>query len=179
MNFKKLKIKNSYLITRKPFIDDRGFFARTYCNKEYSNFLKNKIVQTNLSYNKSIHTLRGLHYQIKSSAEDRILHFIKGDCFTVIIDLRKNSKTYMQKIELKVSSKKHNSIIVPKGCANGFLTLTKNTYIAYQVTSSFSPNNYCGIRYNDPTFKIKWPYRPKVISQKDLNLPDYKDKHNL
>ncbi len=176
MQFKKLNIDNSFLITRKPFVDKRGFFSRTYCKKKYFKFLKNKIVQTSLSYNKSKHTLRGLHYQIKTSAEDRILHFIKGDCFTVIIDLRKHSKTYMKKIELKVSSKKNHSIIVPKGCANGFLTLTKDTYIIYQMTSAFSPKNYSGIRYNDPLFKINWPFKPRVISKKDQNLPDYKLK---
>ena len=141
---------------------------------------KNKIdfevFQGNISENFKKHTMRGFHYQKSPSKESKIISCVTGSIFNVVIDLRVTSKTYLKNVSLKISSINRESVYVPSGCANAFLTLSDDTIVHYYMGDYFSPETYCGIRYNDPMFSIEWPYEPKVISLKDLKIPDFKDK---
>ena len=98
---------------------------------------------------------------------------VTGDLYNVVIDLRENSSTYHEWVAISLSSEKRESIHVPAGCANAFLTTIDNTIVHYYMGDSFNPDTYYGIRYNDPMFSIKWPCEPEVISDKDLNIADY------
>ena len=174
MNFRELAIKDAYLITPDIHSDKRGNFNRSFCQKEFKkNGIEKDIAQGNISENPSKHTLRGFHYQVKPHEESKTISCITGSIFNVIIDLRKESSTFLKYISLSISSKSKQSIFVPKGCANGWITLENNTIIHYYMGSFYKPGFDKGIKFNDNFFKIKWPYQPKVISEKDLSYPDF------
>ena len=176
MIFKKLNIKDAFLIKPEKNYDLRGAFFRTFCQKEMNKYgLNFKINQCNLSYNKKKYTFRGLHYSSNSHKENKILFVVNGSIENHMIDLRKNSNTYLKKIKLKLDSAKNNLIYVPTGCANGFLTLKKNTLVHYYMDNFFNKKKliYKGIRYSDPFFKIKTERIPVVISKNDQNLSNF------
>ncbi len=174
MIIKKTKIKGVFIIDPSPFKDDRGIFRRNFCKDEMKIFIKNeKIMQANLSLNYKKFTLRGFHYQKGSKAEGKLLSCLNGEIYDAVLDLRKNSPTYLKTFEIKLSDKNMRSIFIPKGCANAFLTLKNNTLVHYYCTNKYNPKYENGIRFNDPTFKIKWPNQPKVISRKDKNWDNF------
>ena len=177
MKFKKLKIKGAFLIKHSLFQDDRGKFGREFCSEMFKKNLKlklkYKVSQTNISINKNSGTLRGFHYQIGKSAEIKIISVYQGEIFNVILDLRKNSKSYKKWICFKINSKKVHSFVIPEGCANAFITLKKDTIVHYITNKKYNKKNERGVRYNDPKFKIKWPLIPKTISNKDLKWKNY------
>lgn len=174
MRLQKLKISGAYLIEPKPFIDSRGFFRRNFCKNEMKIFMKNeKIVQANISYNAQKHTLRGFHYQTGKHAEGKLLTCLNGEIFDVLIDLRKNSKTYLKCEKIILNEKNMRSLFVPKGCANAFLTLKNKTLVHYYCTNIYSPKFEKGIRFNDPIIKVKWPKKPSIISEKDKSWKDF------
>ena len=177
MKFVKTDIKDCLLIKSNIIKDNRGSFTRTFCEKLYQkNKIKFKVKQTNISENLKKGTFRGFHYQNKSYSENKIINCISGSIFNVIIDLRKKSHTYKKIYVTKISSKNKNSIFIPAGCANGFLTLQDNTYINYLMSDFYERNldKYSGIRFDDKLFtKIKWPLKFKVISKKDLSYPNF------
>jgi dTDP-4-dehydrorhamnose 3,5-epimerase len=169
--FKETKIKGLYLIKPKIFKDDRGNFFRYFCSDEYKKiFFKNAILQTNICTNKKKGILRGLHYQSKPHDETKIVTCISGEIYDVAVDLRKNSKTYMKYFGTILSEKNKNILLIPKGFAHGYITLRKNSTIAYLVDANYSPFAEKGIKYNDKKINIKWPIKPKYISKKDTNL---------
>jgi|TARA_B100000767_G_C19647783_1_gene485375 dTDP-4-dehydrorhamnose 3,5-epimerase len=169
--FKKTKIKGLYLIKPKIFKDDRGEFFRYFCSDEYKNiFFKNRILQTNICINKKKGILRGLHYQKKPYEETKIVTCISGEVYDVAVDLRKNSKTFMNYFGTKLSEKNKDILLIPKGFAHGYITLKKNSTVLYLVDSKYNPKLENGIKYDDKRLKIKWPLKPKYISQKDKEL---------
>ena len=177
MNFISQSISDLKLITPDLHKDERGVFRRSFCIEEYKkNQIDFKVFQGNISENFTKHTLRGFHYQKAPSKESKIISCVTGSLFNVVIDLRKKSKTYLKTVSLEISSVQRGSIYVPPGCANAFLTLSDKTIVHYYMGDSFSPESYFGIRYNDPMFSIDWPFEPKVISEKDLNIPDFKEQ---
>ena len=181
MKIKKTKINGCYEILFRRNRDKRGFFLRSYC----LNFLKLKkinfsIKQTNISYNKKKYTFRGYHYETKKFKENKIISALNGKALNITIDLRKNSKTYL-KVQKKIIKSNTNSILVPAGCANAFLTLENNTVIFYLMSDFFDRrdvNRYAGFKFNDPFFKIKLPAKPLVISKKDLSFKPFNSKIN-
>jgi dTDP-4-dehydrorhamnose 3,5-epimerase len=174
MNFIEQKIKGVYLIKPVLHKDERGVFRRSFCQDELSSIgIKFNVKQGNISENYKKHTLRGFHYQAYPSGESKIISCLTGSLFNVIIDLRKESATYLNWISTEISAVNKESIFMPIGCTNAFLTMSENTIIHYYMSDSFNPSGYRGIRFNDPMFKVKWPCEPKVISEKDLNLPDF------
>jgi dTDP-4-dehydrorhamnose 3,5-epimerase len=175
MIFIEQKIKGVYLIKPKSFNDERGVFRRNFCTKEFKKYnINNKVTQANISENINKYTLRGFHYQIYPYSEAKTLTCIKGNIYDVVVDLRKSSKTYLKWIAIKLNENNRWSIHVPKGCANAFLTLTKNCIIHYYCSNKYNSNKEKGIRYNDQIFKFKWPHKPKYISKKDRSHKDYK-----
>jgi len=176
MKFISQKIDSLFLIVPDVHQDERGVFRRSYCKDEMAqNGVEFNVMQGNISENFKKNTLRGFHYQLPPSNESKIITCVMGSLYNVVIDLRRKSKTYKQWAALEISSINRESICVPAGCANAFLTMEDNTVVHYYMGDSFSPNSYSGFRYNDPEFSVKWPCEPDVISKKDLNFPDFID----
>lgn len=173
MKIKKTNINKCYLIIPQKNNDLRGSFHRSFCEKILKkNKIKFHIKQTNISINKKKNTLRGFHFQKYPFSESKILNCINGSIYNVTIDLRKKSKTYLKKFSCKLNGKKNVSILIPAGCANAFLTLENNTIIHYYMDSFFEDNiktSYSGFRYDDEIANVKWPKKPRIISQKDKN----------
>ena len=177
MKFKKQNINNLILIEPEPYSDERGMFRRNFCEKEFKeNDLEINIAQANISENYIKHTLRGFHYQIEPYGETKTLSCIVGSIYNVVIDLRKNSPTYLEYSTFNLDEKNKYSLQVPSGCANAFLTLEQKTIVHYYCSQKYNPDAERGIRYNDPILNINWPHEPSVISQKDLNHPNYEKK---
>lgn len=175
MKFKPLTISGSYWISSEEFIDDRGKFFRVFCDKiMVDNNIAFSVKQTNVSINPSNHTMRGFHYQNPPFKESKILTCLSGAIYNVVIDLRKQSTTYLQHMVVEFSNQDAGSLFVPAGCANAFLTMESNTIIYYLMGSHFLPKSYNGFRYNDPFFNVKWPAQPKAISIKDSQYTDFK-----
>ena len=172
MILKKQQIKDVFLLDAECHRDERGLFRRHYCEKE----LKDKgidfsVKQGNVSENSKKHTIRGFHYQITPSKESKIISCISGSVFNVVIDMRKNSPTFLQYQEFNISALGRESLYIPVGCANAFLTLENNTLIHYYMNDFFTIDSL-GFRYNDPAFAINWPVKPKHMSEKDRNYLD-------
>ena len=176
MKFISQNINDLFLIIPDLHRDERGVFRRSFCKEIFEkNGVNFNSLQGNISENFNKHTLRGFHYQTSPSDESKIITCVTGALFNIVLDLRKKSKTYKQWSSLEIDSNKRQSIYVPAGCANAFLTLEDNTIVHYYMNDLYNPNTYKGIRYNDPLFSFKWPCEPKIISEKDLNLPDFID----
>lgn len=168
MIFNETKLKGSYIIELEPITDERGFFARSFDEKIFSNLgLSNNFVQSNISFNQKKGTLRGLHFQEKPYGENKLIRCTQGKAFEILIDLRINSPTYKKSIDVILSSENHKMIYVPEGFALGFQTLEDNTELFYQMSQYYEPNYSRGIIWNDPSLKISWPLIPTVISKKD------------
>lgn len=174
MRLIKTKIKGVFIIHHDPFKDKRGSFTRLYCKRIVNKKIEFDIKQSNFSINKKKYTLRGFHYQVGKYAENKIVICLRGKIYDIIVDLRKNSSTYKKYISVQLDNKKNNSILLPKGCANAFLTLVNNTEVLYYSSNFFNKRYERGVKYNDPLFHFKWPTKPKIISKKDKSYTNYK-----
>ena len=172
MLIKKTRFKNLYVIKKNKFKDNRGLFYRDFCNDELKK-LKFNIKQINISFNNKKHTLRGFHSQIKPNEEKKIITCVNGSILNISIDLRKKSKTYLKNYKIILSDKNKYSIHVPEGFANAYLSLEDKTKVLYYMSEFYKPSKEMNIRYDDKFFSIKWPHKPKVISKKDQNIPDF------
>lgn len=171
MLFEKQKIKGLVLIKPEPYLDKRGLFRRIYCLKELKKKKLNfKIKQINISENENIHTLRGFHYQKNPYSEDKIITCIQGKIHNIVIDMRKKSKTYMQWKSFSLSENNRLALLVPKGCANAYLTLKKKTWVLYFHSQFYKKGFEGSIKYNDPKFTFDWPHNPKTFSKKDNTI---------
>lgn len=174
MIFTETKLKGAFIIEPERVEDERGFFARTWCLKEFeAHNLNYRLFQTNISFNKKKGILRGMHYQIAPYEETKLVRCTSGAIFDVIIDLRLDSPTYKQWLGVELTSENYKMLYVPENFAHGFQTLQDNTEVTYQVTQFYSPESERGIRYDDPTFGINWKIDVQVISDKDKNCQDY------
>lgn len=170
LNFTETYLNGNYLITLKPKEDERGFFARYFCEREFSDQgLNTKWVQINNSMSKNKGTLRGLHYQKEPYAEVKLIRCLKGSIWDVVVDLRENSETFGKWFGAKLSDQNRKMMYVPKGFAHGFVTLEQNTEILYLVSSFYVPDSEGILIWNDPKVKIDWPIKYEVISNKDIN----------
>ena len=174
MIFTETEIPGAYVVELQRHQDDRGFFARGWCQTEFKQHgLAHQVAQMNISYNRHKHTLRGFHYQLAPAQEDKLLRCTRGAVHDVLIDLRPDSPTYKRHIELELTAANYRMLQVPKGCANAFLTLEDETEVTYLVSEFYTPGAERGVRWNDPAFGIRWPFPPAVISDKDRSWPDY------
>ena len=172
MIFTKTKIEGAYLLDVKQIQDDRGFFGRSYCKTEFEeNGLATTLVQVNVSSNVKKGTLRGLHMQIKPAEEAKLVRCTKGAIFDVLVDLRPQSKTFLQWFGTELTAESFKMLYVPEGCAHGYLTLLDHTDVMYQVSEFYTPSAERGFQWNDPSFAIEWPIDPIVISPKDQAHP--------
>lgn len=176
MQFSETKLGGAYIIEIEKLVDDRGFFARSWCQKEFeSHGLTSRMAQANISFNRKKGTLRGMHYQIAPYQECKIIRCTRGAIYDVIIDLRPDSPTYKQWTSVELAAESYTMFFVPENFAHGFQTLTDEAEISYQVTQFYTPGSEKGIRFDDPIFNIQWPLEVSVISDKDRTWPDYMD----
>ena len=177
-NIKETEIANAWTIEINSFNDFRGSFLNLFRNQDLS-FKKvwgdRNINQVNISRNLKSGTTRGLHLQLRNASEAKIINCLKGEIFDVVVDLRKDSKTYGKWVSIYLSSEKQNAIFVPEGCAHGFQTLEDNTEVIYFHSGNWDKDSESGIIWNDPVVGIKWPMSPTFISEKDLSLPFLKE----
>lgn len=174
MIFQETNLKNAYLIELQRLEDERGFFARAWCQREFTEHgLNPHLVQCNISFNKKKGTLRGMHYQLAPYEEAKLVRCIHGAIYDVIIDLRPASPTFKQYFGATLTAEARNMLYVPEGFAHGFLTLEDNTEIFYQMSEFYAPDYARGLRWNDPAFSIEWPAPVQVISERDAAYPDF------
>jgi len=168
MLFTETKLKGAYIIDVKRLEDERGFFGRSYCQREFEALgLNTNAVQANVSYNKKKGTLRGMHMQLAPHEETKLVRCTRGAIYDVIVDLRPDSPTFKQWIGVELTADSYRMLYVPEGFAHGFITLEDNTDVTYQVTQFYTPGAERGYRWDDPAFNIQWPIEPVVISEKD------------
>ena len=172
MRFTETRLKGAFIIEPERLEDERGFFARTFCQKEFeAHGLNPRLVQCNISYNKHKGTLRGMHYQVAPMAEAKLVRCTRGTIYDVIIDLQPESPTYCQWLAEELNAENSKIIYIPEGFAHGFQTLEDETEVFYQMAEFYSPEHAQGVRWDDPVFGIKWPLNSKIISEKDKNYP--------
>lgn len=177
MKFSETPLKGAFVIELEELQDERGFFARAWCAMEFEQHgLVPRVVQVNMSYNKTKGTLRGLHYQVAPYEESKFVRCTRGALYDIIVDLRKDSETYCQWYGIELTASDRNALYVPRGFAHGLQTLENDTEVFYQVSEFYTPGAERGARYNDPKFAIEWPLPVGGISEKDANWPDFESE---
>jgi dTDP-4-dehydrorhamnose 3,5-epimerase len=164
-----------FQIALEPIGDERGLFARSYCFESLrrAGAQFGAIRQMSISFNPRIGTLRGLHYQSLEKPEGKIVRVISGRIFDVALDLREQSSTYLRWCHAELGADAHDALLIPPGCAHGFLTLEDDTTVEYAMDADFDARLACGCRWNDPRFGIAWPFEPRLIGERDRNWPDF------
>jgi dTDP-4-dehydrorhamnose 3,5-epimerase len=174
MKFHQTPLKDAYLIELEKRGDDRGFFARFFCQREFAAAgLETEFVQANNSLSAKKGTLRGLHYQLAPAAEVKLVRCLRGALFDAIIDIRPDSPTYGRWFGAELNDDNRLMMYVPRGFAHAVLTLSDDTEVLYLVSDFYSPENERGVRWNDARFKVGWPIEPTEISAKDAAWPDF------
>jgi len=174
MTFTELSLKGAFIIDIEPIEDERGFFARSFCMKEFASYgLKVDVAQCNISFNKKKGTLRGMHFQFPPKAEPKLVRCTRGKIYDVIIDLRPDSPTYCLWESVELTADNYKALYIPEGFAHGFQTLEDNAEVFYQMYEFYTVEYASGIRWNDPVFGIKWPLANPIISEKDRSYRDF------
>jgi len=173
MIFEATKLKGAYIISPEPFQDERGFFARTFCRREFEEAIGyfKEFVQFNHSHTNRKGTLRGLHYQHPPDAEVKLIRCIRGGVYDVVVDIRQGSPTFLEHIALELTAENGKMIYVPEGFAHGFQTLAPHTELIYHHTAYYAPTSEGGLRHDDPRLGIEWPLRARGLSEKDRSHP--------
>ncbi len=174
MIFIETELAGVFEIEIEPKPDERGFFARTWCQNEFAEQgLDSHLVQCSLSHNTKRGTLRGMHFQAAPHGETKLVRCSKGAIYDVALDLRHDSKSYRRWVGVTLTAEKRNALYIPKGCAHGFLTLADDSEVLYQISDFYHADSARGVRWNDPAFGIAWPGEVEVISARDANYPDF------
>jgi dTDP-4-dehydrorhamnose 3,5-epimerase len=174
MIFTETKLKDAFIIDIEPHVDERGFFARSWSEDVFKlHGLNPRLVQCNISFNKTRGTLRGMHYQVAPFPEAKLVRCTRGALFDVIIDLRPDSPTFKKWVSVELTSQNHRSIFIPEGFAHGFQSLSDATEVFYQMTENYHAECSRGVRWNDVAFGIDWPFPPLVISDQDNAYLDF------
>jgi dTDP-4-dehydrorhamnose 3,5-epimerase len=162
------------VIELEKHADSRGFFARTYCEREFeAHGLKSRYMQCNVSFNKRKGTLRGMHFQTVPYEEAKVVRCTRGAIYDVIIDLRPASLTFKQHLAVVLSAESGKMLYVPEGFAHGFQTLEDDTEVFYQMSQFYAPEHGRGVRWNDPAFGIEWPEQERIILERDESYADF------
>jgi dTDP-4-dehydrorhamnose 3,5-epimerase len=173
VRFTQLEIAGAWLIDIEPHEDERGFFARTYCVREFAEHrLVTTIAQCSTSFNAKRGTVRGMHYQAEPHAEEKVVRCTAGAIFDAIVDIRPTSSTYLRWLGIELTARNHRMLYIPAGLAHGFQTLEDNTEVFYQISVDHEPAASRGIRWTDPALDIAWPIRDDVtVSRRDTSFP--------
>jgi dTDP-4-dehydrorhamnose 3,5-epimerase len=172
--FEETPLAGAYKITLDGIEDERGYFARQFCVREFGERgLMTRVAQVNASYNASRGTLRGLHYQLPPKPEAKLVRCVRGALHDVILDLRKGSQTFGQSFGQELSSANRSMMFVPAGFAHGFITLEDSTEVLYLMDEFYTPELQRGVRWNDERFAIRWPMTPTFLSPRDAAHRDF------
>jgi len=176
MRFVETALRGAWLIDLTPAQDARGYFARSFCMREFADHgLETSFVQHSTSYSAKQGTLRGMHFQHPPHSEAKLVNCSKGAIWDVIIDLRPSSSTYRGWQGFRLTAENRRQLYIPKGFAHGFQTLCDETEVGYLISEFYMPSAAGGVRYDDPAFAIQWPLPVTVISEKDAAWSDSKD----
>jgi dTDP-4-dehydrorhamnose 3,5-epimerase len=171
MLFRETKLSGSFEIELSPIGDERGYFARTFCQREFeANGLNHTVAQSSFSYNRQKGTLRGLHFQNAPFAEDKLVRCIKGQIYDVMVDLRLGSPTYGEWMGFELTESNNLQLYIPSGFAHGFQTLSDDCIVAYQISQFYEPSASSGVRWDDAQIAVEWPLKPTDQSPRDLAL---------
>ena len=174
MKFGATRINGAFLIELEPNHDERGFFARTFCEREFAEHgLVTRYPQCNLSYNRTRFTLRGLHYAAPPAREEKLVRCTRGSIYDVVLDLRGDSATCFQWCAVELTQENRRMLYIPAGVAHGFLTLEEHTEVFYQMGASYDPEAARTVRWDDPRFGVEWPHQPALMSDRDRSVPDF------
>lgn len=173
MIFIETKLKDAYVIDIEKHDDERGFFARSWCQREFeARGLNPRLVQCNISFNAHKGTLRGMHYQVKPFEESKLVRCTMGSIYDVIVDIRHDSPSFKQSFGIVLTPHNRKMLYVPEGFAHGFLTLQDDTEVFYQMSEFYMPESGRGFRWDDPAIEIAWPEEIQVLSDTDGSYPD-------
>ncbi len=172
MRFIPTELEGAFVIELELIEDDRGFFARSWCAAEFeSRKLDSRLVQCNVSFNRTRGTLRGMHYQKPPHEEVKLVRCTSGAIYDVIVDIRTDSPTCRKWVGVELTADNHRMLYVPRGFAHGFQTLTDDSEVFYQMSEAYHPASASGFRYDDPTVNVDWPVACAIVSDKDQALP--------
>ncbi|MFZ1752152.1 MAG: dTDP-4-dehydrorhamnose 3,5-epimerase [Caldilineaceae bacterium] len=175
MNFVETALPGALIIELEEIVDERGFFARSFCVEEFNaRGMNPHIAQCNISYNHRKGTLRGMHYQCAPYSEVKIVRCTKGAIYDVIVDLRRDTPSFGKWIAVELTAANRRSLYIPEGFAHGFQTLIDDTEVFYQMSQFYQPQAAKGFRWNDSYFGIAWPDHEKILSAKDRSFPDFR-----
>ena len=178
MRFHPTEVGGAYVVEIEPIEDERGFFARAWCGREFAeNGLHGPFVQENVGFSGRAGTLRGLHFQQAPHEEAKLVRCTAGAVWDVAVDLRQGSPTYRGWTGVELSAADRNMLYVPEGCAHGYLTLTDDAETRYLTTEYYAPDAAWGVRYDDPAFGIRWPADVELVSDADLGWPLLETTH--
>lgn len=177
MIMREMGLSGAYVIELEPHADERGYFGRSYCVREFeAHGLDPRVVQCNVSYNRQRGTLRGMHYQAAPDAEAKLVRCTRGAVYDVIVDLRPESTTFCEWRGVELSAEPGvpaRMVYVPEGFAHGFQTLEDDSEVFYQMSEFYAAQSARGVRWDDPAFGIEWPEPVRVISERDRTYPDF------
>jgi dTDP-4-dehydrorhamnose 3,5-epimerase len=174
VNIEDTKLSGAFIINISRINDDRGFFARSFCESEFAAAgIPERFVQCNISYNETKGALRGMHYQVPPSNEGKLVRCTHGAIFDVIVDIRPDSETYLQWISVELTAQNRTAIFAPSGFAHGFQTLVDDSEVFYQMTDFYAPDLARGFSWNDPEIGINCPLAAPIISPKDQSLSNF------
>jgi dTDP-4-dehydrorhamnose 3,5-epimerase len=175
VQFESLSVAGARLVRIEPQVDQRGFFARTFCVAQFAQHgIPTEAVQTSISFNEQAGTVRGLHFQWPPSREAKLVRCVRGRLYDVLLDLRPESPSYLRHVALTLDEDNRDAVFIPHGVAHGFQTLAARTEVLYQMSDVHAPQLAGGVRWNDPAFGIHWPVTQNVvISERDARYPDF------
>lgn len=177
MKFAETPLKGAFVVDLDRLEDDRGFFARSFCEKEFAaHGLAPRFVQCNVSYNRRAGTLRGMHYQQAPDEEDKLVRCTMGAIHDVIVDIRPGSATRLKSFSIELSARNRTALFIPRGFAHGFQTLADDSEVFYQMSGFFQPGSARGMRWDDPALALDWPLANPILSEKDRGYPLLSEK---
>jgi len=175
MTFEQTLIPGVWIVGLEPREDNRGFFARSFCEQEFgSHGLLTRFPQCNISFNRKRGTLRGMHFQRGPKIEIKLVRCTKGAVYDVVVDLRKQSATYLRWFGIELSDENRLALYIAGGCAHGFQTLLDDTELFYHMSELYDAAADDGLRWNDPVIGIKWPFTDPILSERDATYPDFR-----
>jgi len=178
MRLERLGLDGAFLVKIERASDERGFFARTYCAEEFRRAgIAGQVVQSSISFNTRRSTVRGMHFQWPPSTETKLVRCVRGAVFDVLLDLRPESSTYLEHVSVELNEEERDSVFIPHGVAHGFQTMCDRAEVLYQMSDWYQPALAAGVRWNDPSFGIRWPVSEDiVISERDAAYPNFDRK---
>ncbi|MFL6436487.1 MAG: dTDP-4-dehydrorhamnose 3,5-epimerase [Terriglobales bacterium] len=172
MEFAETRLKGAYIVDLNRREDDRGFFARTFCQQEFEAIgIKPMIAQSNVAFNRLKGTVRGMHFQYPPASDSKLVRCTRGAIVDVIVDLRPESETYLECIDVELTERNYRALYVPERFAHGYQVLCNDTVVAYDAGQVYTPNAESGVRFTDPRLAIEWALTPTLVSEKDRNWP--------